>query len=151
YAPKTRATLDPARRGVRAAEGARLEIAYVLEGASRVQIPPSPFSVGEPTRFPHVRNAGKPTRFPLLAGYGGDVLGDVLDLLWRQLAGELGHHALAVRDAVDHQRVGRLPVVEVRPDGAGRAGIRERVAARAAGGQEDLLAGRCIARLGRWS
>ena len=35
----------PAWRGVRAAEGARLEIAYVLKGASRVQIPPSPYSV----------------------------------------------------------------------------------------------------------
>ena len=29
----------------RAAEGARLEIAYVLKGASRVQIPPSPLSL----------------------------------------------------------------------------------------------------------
>src|SRR5213592_670909 len=36
---------ERARRGVRAAEGARLEIAYVLKGASRVQIPLPPFSV----------------------------------------------------------------------------------------------------------
>src|SRR5215467_8019452 len=32
------------RRGVRAVEGARLEIAWVPKGASRVQIPPSPLS-----------------------------------------------------------------------------------------------------------
>lgn len=36
------ATLSPVRRGVRAAEGARLEIAYSSKGGSRVQIPPSP-------------------------------------------------------------------------------------------------------------
>ena len=35
-------TLSLARRGVRAAEGARLEIAYASKGVSRVQIPPSP-------------------------------------------------------------------------------------------------------------
>ena len=34
----------PARRGVRAAEGARLEIAYASKGVSRVQIPPSPLA-----------------------------------------------------------------------------------------------------------
>ena len=36
------ARLQAARRGVRAAEGARLEIAYSSKGGSRVQIPPSP-------------------------------------------------------------------------------------------------------------
>src|SRR5215831_12039998 len=63
---------------------------------------------------------------PLLTRYGGDVLGDVLDLLVGQLAAELGHHALAVRGSVDHQGVRRLLVVEVRSDGAVRPGIRER-------------------------
>src|SRR3979490_2895702 len=33
-----------ARRGVRAAEGTRLEIAYLPKGGSRVRIPPSPSS-----------------------------------------------------------------------------------------------------------
>jgi hypothetical protein len=41
------ATLNQPRRGVRAAEGARLEIAYVPKGASRVQIPPSPLFSGD--------------------------------------------------------------------------------------------------------
>src|SRR5690349_7672117 len=40
------------RRGVRAAEGARLEIAYVVKAASRVQIPPSPCRAGERHRSP---------------------------------------------------------------------------------------------------
>src|SRR5947199_5591502 len=36
------ASLTESRRGVRAAEGARLEIAYSSKGGSRVQIPPFP-------------------------------------------------------------------------------------------------------------
>ena len=46
------ASLLGARRGVRAAEGARLEIAYSSKGGSRVQIPPSP-----PRSFPRSRDA----------------------------------------------------------------------------------------------
>ena len=41
----------PARRGVRAAEGARLEIAYASKGVSRVQIPPSPLPLFSKSRF----------------------------------------------------------------------------------------------------
>src|SRR6188474_2011641 len=40
--PRSRPLGWTPRRGVRAAEGARLEIAYVVKAASRVQIPPSP-------------------------------------------------------------------------------------------------------------
>jgi hypothetical protein len=46
------ASLNPSRRGVRAAEGARLEIAYASKGVSRVQIPPSPPITGGNSRFP---------------------------------------------------------------------------------------------------
>ena len=49
------------RRGVRAAEGARLEIAYVVKAASRVQIPPSPYRRGN-AQFP--RPLGRSRRSP---------------------------------------------------------------------------------------
>src|SRR5471032_1982327 len=50
-----------ARRGVRAAEGARLEIAYVLKGASRVQIPLSPLRL---VRFPGERSVPPESHLP---------------------------------------------------------------------------------------
>ena len=51
-----------ARRGVRAAEGARLEIAYGLKGPSRVQIPPSPSmtsAMSRPSSVRCVEDAGR--------------------------------------------------------------------------------------------
>ena len=79
-------------------------------------------------------------RIELHAGDGGDVGGDGRDLLRGQLPLERGHHPLAVRHPLDDLVLRRLRVVEVRPDGAGRARVLERVAARAAGALEDLLA-----------
>src|SRR5436189_4252648 len=73
----------------------------------------------------------------LSAGHRGDVVGDRLDLLRRQLAAERRHRALPVRHALDDERAGRLRGVEVGSDGAVRAGVAERVARRAARGQED--------------
>ena len=67
-----------------------------------------------------------------------DVGRDVRDLLLAELAAERRHHALAVRDAVDHQGERRLLLVEIRPDGARRAGVLERVAALATGRGEVL-------------
>ena len=63
----------------------------------------------------------------------------------RELAAERGHHALAVRHAVDDERGRRLRLVEVRPDRAGGARVLQRVAALAAGGREHLLAGGGVA------
>ena len=75
-----------------------------------------------------------------------DVRSDVRDLLVGELAGERRHRAHALRDA-GHDELGvRLGVVEIRPDGAGRAGVGERVAADAAGAREDGLAGGRVAR-----
>ena len=56
-----------------------------------------------------------------------------------------GIDALAVRHAVDHERARGLRGVQVGADVPARAGIAQRVAAAAAGGQEDLLAGRDVA------
>src|SRR4029077_17179350 len=70
-----------------------------------------------------------------------DVRGDVGDLLGRELTAEGRHRTLAVRHPVDHEGGGGFRVIEVRPDGAGRVCVRERVAALATGGLEYLLAG----------
>ena len=75
-----------------------------------------------------------------------DVRGDVRDLLIGELAGERRHRAHALRDAGHDELVVRLGVVEIRADGAGRAGVREGVAADAAGAREDGLAGGRVAR-----
>src|SRR4029078_5651481 len=89
------------------------------------------------------RPRGAPDRLiarGLLAGVLRDVVGDGLDLCLAQLALERPHPALAVRDAVDHELLRRLRLVEVRADGAGRPCRPERVATGAAGGREDRLA-----------
>src|SRR5581483_1397986 len=52
------ARLGASRRGVRAAEGARLEIAYGPKGPSRVQIPPSPLWHGGTAGSPHEGTGG---------------------------------------------------------------------------------------------
>ena len=75
-----------------------------------------------------------------------DVRRDVLDLLLGELVLERRHRARAVRHAVDDERRRRLRLVEVRPDRAGRPGVRERVARDAAGGLEHLLARGGVAR-----
>src|SRR5262249_25131371 len=52
------------RRGVRAVEGARLEIAWVPKGASRVQIPPSPSQGCKRRRQSRRRAAGRLLAWP---------------------------------------------------------------------------------------
>ena len=52
---------------------------------------------------------------------------------------------MPLRDAGDDELLVRLRVVEVRADGAGRAGVGERVAAPTAGAREDCLAGGRVA------
>src|SRR5215210_6842758 len=69
----------------------------------------------------------------------GNELCDRADLLVGQLALERRHHALAVRDALAHERLVGLRLVEVRPDCAARPGGREGVAGRAVR-REDRLA-----------
>ena len=76
----------------------------------------------------------------LPARAGDDVVGDRLDLLRRVLVLEGRHHALPVRDAIDHELLRRLRVVEVGADVAARARGVERVTAAAAGLGEDRLA-----------
>ena len=63
-----------------------------------------------------------------------------VDLILRQLPGEGRHHAEPVRDAVGDELGRRLGRVEVGADRAGRAGVGERVAGRAARRGEDLPA-----------
>src|SRR4029078_6922492 len=74
----------------------------------------------------------------LLAGGGGDVLRDGLDLRVAQLALERRHRAPADLHLVGYDVRCRLDLVEVRPDCPGRTRGGERVAARAAGSLEDL-------------
>ena len=76
---------------------------------------------------------------PLLAGGAGDVVRDGLDLIRVERVLEGRHRSLAVRHAVDGELRRRHRLVEVRPDGSGRACVGERVA-RAAVGREDRLA-----------
>src|SRR4051794_37101911 len=76
------------------------------------------------------------------AGRLDDVGGDVRDLGVAQLALERGHRALAVEHPGDDERERRLRLVEIRPDLAGGAGVRERVAPGARPRLEDRLA-RC--------
>ena len=73
---------------------------------------------------------------------GGDVRGDVRDLLLGQRPGERRHHALPVRDAVDDECGVGLRVVEVGTDRAGRACVGERVAAAAVRREDDLAGDR---------
>src|SRR4051794_11760308 len=78
-------------------------------------------------------------RWALLAGVGGDVLRDGLDLRVGQRALEGGHRPSAVDDLVLGDGERRFQLVEVRPDRPRRTRVRERVAARALV-LEDLLA-----------
>ena len=82
------------------------------------------------------RWGGTPEHLP--AGGVGDELRDRGDLGVAELALEGGHDGAAVRDLALHDRERGLELVEVRADGAGRAGRLQRVAARA-GALEDLL------------
>src|SRR5438067_2249432 len=66
----------------------------------------------------------------------------------RQHALEGGHDTAAVDDLVLRNGEGRLELVEIRPDRPGRAGVLERVAARALA-LEDLLAVRAADHLRR--
>src|SRR5215203_1428169 len=75
-----------------------------------------------------------------VAGDGGDVRRDVVDLLLGELPLERRHRAGAVRHALVDELGVRLRLVEVGADGAGRAGVGERVAGGAPGGGEDGLA-----------
>ena len=103
-------------------------------------------------RRPRSRRDRALARVPLAARAGDDVVGDGLDLLRRVLVLEGRHRALPVRDALDHELLRRLRVVEVGADVAARARRVERVAAAAAGLGEDRLAVRCAAsrRRRRW-
>ena len=80
-----------------------------------------------------------------LPAFVGDEVGDRCDLLRRVGVLERRHRAHAVRDALDHELLRRLRLVEVRADVAGRIRRGERVAAAAAGLGEDRLAVRCAA------
>src|SRR6476659_2847624 len=99
------ATLCRPRRGVRAAEGARLEIAYVPTKVRRgFKSLPLRFSWGDHGSPTRPRRTLRENR---LRGAGGltDERGDVLDLLFGELALEGRHHAPAVRHALDYQVV----------------------------------------------
>ena len=62
----------------------------------------------------------------------------------RQLALEGRHRAAAVVDLADDRGLRRLELVEVRPDGAGRARVLQRVAALAVLGEDRLALGRGV-------